>query len=80
VETRNVTLSLPKDVLRQVKIVAAQRGTSVSRLLTDALRDLVSSEAGYASAAARHGALLRRPPDLGTRGRRRWSRDDLHER
>ncbi len=33
-ETQNITLSLPKEVLLKVKLIAVQRQTSVSRLLT----------------------------------------------
>jgi predicted transcriptional regulator len=40
--TQNVTLSLPKEVLRKAKMIAIQRRTSLSRLLTRALEDMVA--------------------------------------
>ncbi len=43
-QTRNITLSLPENVLREAKVVAAQRGTSVSALLARALSELVERE------------------------------------
>jgi hypothetical protein len=33
-ETQNVTLTLPKDVLHALKAIAVPRGTSISDLLT----------------------------------------------
>jgi len=79
-ETRNITLSLPEDVLREVKVVAARRGTSVSALLAGALSEIVERESGYAAAKERSLAALGGGRDLGTGGEIRWSRDELHER
>lgn len=78
--TRNVTLSLPEETLREAKVVAARRGTSVSALLTGALTDLVEHENGYAAARERSLAALDEGRDLGTGGEIGWSRDELHER
>lgn len=78
--TQNITLALPKTVLRRVKLLAAKRQVSVSALLTQALEDLVTQDEGYARAKARHLAHLRQAPDLGTDGDVRWGRESLHER
>lgn len=77
---RNVTLSLPEEDLRQARIIAAQRGTSLSGLLATSLRELVERDTGYALAKERSLALLAEGLDLGTEGRVNWSRGDLHER
>lgn len=79
-KTRNVTLSLPEDLVRRAKVVAAQRDTSISRLLTEALEAIVAREEGYAQAQRRHLAVLQRGLNLGTRGRAAWTREALHER
>lgn len=79
-KTRNITLSLPEDLLRRVKVLAARRETSISRLLAEALTALVAREEGYAQAERRHLALLQRGLNLGTRGQVSWSREALHER
>lgn len=79
-KTRNVTLSLPDDLLRRAKVLAAQRDTSISRLLTEALTAIVAREEGYTQAQRRHVSLLQRGLNLGTRGRSTWSREALHER
>ena len=77
---QNITLSLPEEDLREARILAAQRGTSVSQLLARMLRDLVEKETGYANARDRSLARLREGMDLGTGGQIGWSRDDVHER
>jgi plasmid stability protein len=41
---RNVTVSVPDDVYREARIRAAQRGTSVSALVSDYLRSLARDE------------------------------------
>lgn len=79
-KTRNITLSLPEEMLREVKVVAARRGTSISALLAGALSELVERESGYAAAKERSLATLGRRRDLGTGGEIRWGRDELHER
>ena len=79
-ETRNITLSLPEETLREVKVLAARRGTSISALLSQTLADLIASESGYAAARERSLAALGRGRDLGTGGEIGWDRDELHER
>ena len=44
IETQNVTLMLPQDVLRELKVIAARRGISISDLLIQALKDLVQQQ------------------------------------
>jgi hypothetical protein len=56
------------------------RGSSISRMLTEQLDDLLEPESGYEQARKRSLATLDRGLDLGTNGRATWSRDGLHER
>ena len=79
-ETQNVTLAIPKDVLRKAKIMAVKRNTSLSNLLTQTLEDLVSREEGYAQARLRNLEIMKRGFDLGTQGNINWRREELHER
>ncbi|MGH2771797.1 MAG: CopG family transcriptional regulator [Actinomycetota bacterium] len=79
-ETRNVTLSLPKDLLRKLKVLSAEKDTSISGLLTGLLKDLVSREDAYSEAWRRTSNRMRAGFDLGTKGSITWTRDDLHER
>jgi len=79
-DTQNITLSLPRALLKQVKRVAADRDTSVSALMTEALERVAHEDTRYAAARKRALAALADASPLGTKGRRSWSRDDLHER
>lgn len=79
-ETQNITLSLPKEILLKVKLLAVKRQTSVSGLLTQTLEKLVREEEAYAHAQLRHLQWLEEASDLGTNGRISTTRDELHER
>ena len=80
VANRNVTLALPEDLLRRMKIVAAKQDTSISALLTETLAQIADQEEGYAEARDGMLADLTRGYELGTQGKITWSRDSLHER
>jgi len=77
---QNITLSLPEEDIREARVLAARRGTSVSQLLARMLRELVEKETGYAAARERSLARLHERLDLGTGGQVDWSRDSVHER
>ncbi len=78
--TQNITLSLPREVLRRVKRLAADRETSVSALMTEALARLADEDRRYSAAKKRALAAMTSARSLGTRGRRTWTRHELHER
>jgi hypothetical protein len=77
---QNVTLAIPKDILRKAKILAVQRNTSLSRLLTETLVELVTQAEGYEQAKQRSLELMERGLNLGTNGKVTWNREVLHER
>jgi hypothetical protein len=79
-EKQNVTLSLPKDILRQAKFLAIEKNTSLSNLLTQTLTDMVAQADAYTQAREQHLALLNEDVDLGSSGQAEWSREALHER
>ena len=76
--TTNVTLRVETELLRQARVLAAQRGTSLSRMLSEQLEELVGREAAYEAARGRALARLEQSRDLG------WvpaaSRGELYER
>jgi predicted transcriptional regulator len=80
VKTRNVTLALPDDLVRKVKVIAAQRDTSISAILAAQLQRLADDEEGYLAAMDDLMTDLRRGYDLGTQGQIQSDRDSLHER
>ena len=74
----NVTLKLDSEILKEARVLAAEQGSSISRLLAAKLEELVRERKGYDRARKRAVARLRAGLDLGwTRPR---SRDELHER
>lgn len=79
-ESQNITLTLPKETLLKVKLLAVRRNTSVSGLLTAELERLVAREDVYQRAMERHLQRLEVAPDLDTHGRVTTTRDELHER
>ena len=77
---QNVTLSLPKDLLKEAKIVAIMKDKSLSRLLTEALEAIVLQDQNYQKAKNDHQKILRKGYSLGTKGRLNFTRDEIHER
>ncbi len=79
-EKQNVTLSIPKTVLKQAKIVAASQDKSLSQLMRESLEEKVREETDYNNARKRQLKLLKKGLDLGTDGQVKTSRDELHAR
>jgi hypothetical protein len=75
---KKVTLRLDSELLRGARLLAARRGLSLSRLVTDRLEVLVREERDYEEARDRALLLLEEGFDL------RWTppdvRAELHER
>ena len=74
----NITLELVDALLRELRALAAQEGTSISALLANRLEEVVPERKSYDRACERALARLRRGLDS------RWtpakSRDELHDR
>lgn len=74
----NITLKIEMGLLREARVLAAEKGTSISALLAAQLEHAVRERKGYEQARQRAVARLRKGFDL------QWtpptSRDELHER
>ncbi len=79
-ETQNITLTVPKDILKEIKLIAVEQGQSISGLMTQMLQELVERRSQYRMAQQRQMALMEAGLNLGTGGNITWSRDSLHER
>ncbi len=79
-KTRNVTLSIPDDLLRQLKITAARQETSISAMLSRTLRQIANEGDGYEEAQRQMLNDVKKGYRLGTHGKIGWTRDELHER
>lgn len=75
---RNITLTIDEDTLREARVLAAQRGLSVSAFLRLELAGLVERQRGFERAKASAVKRLRRGHALG--GGKLPTRDELHDR
>lgn len=74
---QNLTVAIEQDLLRRARVLAAERGTSVSRLLADEVERLAGAAEAYAR--VRDAALAE--IDQGLRlGGQPARREILHER
>jgi len=80
VERQNVTISLPKSLLKKAKSIAAQREKSLSQFIRDSLEERIRESTGYSKAKNRQVKLLRRGLNMGTKGGLKISREALHAR
>lgn len=61
-QTRNVTLSLPVELVRQAKIYAAQHNTSIHALVRELLQEKIFAEARVRGATERFLQLAEQGP------------------
>lgn len=79
-EKQNVTIQLPKELLREARHIAIGRGLSLSGYLAELVSQAVHRERAYSLARERQVSLMEQGLNLGTGGRMGWKRDDLHAR
>jgi len=75
---QNVTISLTRQTLQKVRVLAARRATSISGLLAEQIETLVGEEEAYERAQRQAMTLLDHGFHMG--GVIRASRNELHER
>lgn len=74
----NLTIALDDEVLKRARLKALQQGTSVNALLRGHLEQYAGVCSAHEEAAGRFLALAVK--SKAKRGRRTWTRDELHER
>ncbi len=79
-ERQNITLSLPKSLLKKAKTIAVKEGRSLSDLLKITLEEKIKQDTGYLSAKNRQISLMEKGFNLATEGRFSINREELHER
>jgi hypothetical protein len=72
---RNLTIQLEEDIIRDAKVLAAQRGTSVGGLVTQEIRKATAAAARYEEARRR---ALEAMDNAIPRGGYRFRREDLY--
>ena len=75
---KNVTITLEEDVARWARVRAAERNTSVSRLLGETLKEKMQMERNYGRAQKRYFSRTARA--LKESGQKYSRRDDLYDR
>jgi plasmid stability protein len=79
VETRNITFSLPTDLVRRAKVYAAEHDTTINSLVRELLQEMVTREGRQRAAADRLLALAYRGPYFSA-DPSSIRREELHER
>ena len=73
---KNITFSLPEDLIRQAKIYAAKKGTSVNAIVQESLAKVVTADDRHAEAVKR---IMASTAKYRLRSRNlRWTREDLY--
>ena len=75
---QNITLSIEKELLRKGRLIAAQNDTSISKMLSDQLKQMIDKEEQYQAARRKALHALKKGFHLG--GKITWRREDLYER
>ncbi len=78
-ETRNITLNLPSDLLQRAKIFAAEHATTVNALVRELLQDKLTREARSRAAADRLLEIAGRGPYFSA-DPASFRREEWHER
>ncbi len=76
--TTNLTLKLDSRLVREARVLAAHAGTSISRLVSQKIEEMVRDRGAYESAKKTALARLGAARNLGWK--RAKSRAELHER
>jgi hypothetical protein len=75
----NLTIKIDKDLLRKIRILAAEKGTSISALVTDTFDQQSTQSGNYEESKRRAIALMNE--GLGDSvWEHGYTRDELHER
>ena len=79
VSTRNITFSLPAELIREAKVYAAEHDTTINSLVRELLEDKLTREGRATAAAARLLALAEGGPYF-TADPGLLDKEQLHER
>ena len=76
----NITITLPEEVARWLRIKAAENERSVSKWLAELLESMQRQEDEYEIAMERFLARARKPRKIGWADGRKPTREELHDR
>jgi len=79
-EKQNITLSLPREILKKGKMLAAKKGISLNELVRELLQMTAENEEGYRISGDRQIRRMKGGIPLGTKGKISWQRNELRQR
>lgn len=79
-DMQNVTVSLPRELVRRARHVAVERGVSLSRLVGECITRMLAGGEEQDVVRRELLALFDEGLDAGVEDRASWTRDELHER
>jgi plasmid stability protein len=74
----NLTITVDDEVLKRARLRATEQGTSVNSILREYLEQYAGSRSAQEQALAKLLAMSEQASSK--RGRRTWTRDELHDR
>ena len=77
---RNLTVSLPEELIQQLRVLAAGRAQSMTSIIKRALELEIQQKDEHEQATNRMIDHMRNSPDCGLHGKITWTRDDLYDR
>lgn len=75
---QNITLSIEKELIKKSKVIAARKDTSVSKMISDMLKEIVDRDDRFEAAKRNALSTLKKGFHLG--GPITWKRENLHAR
>jgi hypothetical protein len=75
---QNITLSIEKEIIKKGKLIAAQHDTSISKMLSEQVKQIIDKEEQYQ--AAKRSALQTLKEGFHLGGRITWRRKDFYGR
>ena len=76
---RNLTVSMPEELIMKTKVAAAKQGVSMNAYIQEAVETRLRESSGYAAAMKRQLKTMESGLSLGLKGKR-IRREDVHER
>ncbi len=75
---KNITFAIDEDLLNKIRVVAAERRTSVNALVRDHLKSLVANR--YEVDEAREALMNLAHEKAGDMGCQKWDRSNIYDR
>jgi len=77
---RNLTIHLPEQLIRQLRVCAATRNQSMTTLVKQAIERTLVENSVREAAASRLIKRLQNAPNRGIGDKVSWTRDEIHDR